>query len=236
MPRYSDVTAVGAILESPSFDEREPTVRGQLRGRPVVYRRTLRGAGTYSEWWIEIEIPIGEMPLQLALRPQTAREVRLHAQGLAVDLILDDRRFDEAFIVEAAPTDVVRALLDADVRRRLIAIYPLHLASDTGLIRLEMKADTASDDVARAAVEVLVDLVDRIPRAVVEADRQATRTRVAYRDNATAAADIQAARAAELAKIDVVRAARHEHQRRVAIAVLLGAFGLACLLILLQRC
>jgi hypothetical protein len=120
----------------------------------------------------------------------------------------------------------VRSLLDEDARRRLLAIYPVHLGCRTGFVRLDLNADLVDDDVARAAVAILVDLVDRIPQAVTEADRQAAHAHAAYRDNAAAAAEIHAARADEVAKVGAVVAARNKLHDRIGIAVLVISFGL----------
>src|ERR1019366_8135134 len=62
--------------------------------------------------------------LEMELRPETARELRNLEHGRAIDLVLGDDAFDDSFIVEAAPSDMARALLDRNTRTALLAFHP----------------------------------------------------------------------------------------------------------------
>jgi hypothetical protein len=72
---------------------------------------------------LAIEKPIFEMDL----RPQTRAEERDVEGGRAIDLVLGDASFDEQFIVEAAPAEMARALLDERSRTGLLAFFPCRM-------------------------------------------------------------------------------------------------------------
>ncbi len=69
----------------------------------------------------------GRPPFEMDLRPQTAVEERHIARGRAIDLVLGDKAFDESFVVEAAPSDMTRALLDEHARTGLLALFPCQM-------------------------------------------------------------------------------------------------------------
>jgi hypothetical protein len=226
------VDAAAKFLEGATIDERGRTATGRRRGRTVTFRSALRGAGSYSEWWTEIDTPCGDAPLRLALRPQTPQEEGLVARELAIDLPLGDPAFDSAFIVEAGPADVVRALLDADRRERLLALRPVGLVTVGGCLRLEKEGHLEAPEKIRAAVDLLLDLAEGVPDAVAAAD-DAARARAGYRDHPAQAAAIETVRAAEVAKVGAVQLAREEHHRRTALAILLGVFLLVAVEVVL---
>ena len=61
------------------------------------------------------------------LRPETRWGVRDVEHGRAIDLVLGDEAFDDSFLVEAAPADMARALLDREARTALLSFHPCRL-------------------------------------------------------------------------------------------------------------
>src|SRR5260370_7247312 len=85
--------------------------------RPRRRRSSIAGpANTWPEWshyqtFCTALIP-GECPaLEMELRPQNAAELRHVEQGRAIDLILGDEMFHDAFILAAPPPALPPALL-----------------------------------------------------------------------------------------------------------------------------
>jgi hypothetical protein len=74
---------------------------------------------------------------EMQLRPQTASEVGHIEHGRAVDIQLGDERFDDSFVVEAAPARLARALLDAPFREALAHFFPCRLTWRGREIRFE---------------------------------------------------------------------------------------------------
>jgi hypothetical protein len=113
-------------------------VMGSIGGMAVTYelrptrRRTASAANTWSgsstyQTFCTALIP-GDCPrLEMELRPQNAAELRQVEKGRAIDLVLGDEMFDDAFIVEAAPSETARALLAEPIRAALLTFMPCRL-------------------------------------------------------------------------------------------------------------
>src|SRR5579859_7204539 len=104
-------------------------IEGPVRGLPVRYsvmtnrRQTPQVKRTLCCAELSIERPAFEMDL----RPETSWGVRDVERGRAIDLVLGDQAFDDSFLVEAAPADVARALLDQQTRTALLTFHPCQL-------------------------------------------------------------------------------------------------------------
>jgi hypothetical protein len=109
----------------------EPTrvawgVGGSVRGVAVHYRLDggkRRARRTICTARLSIQRPAFEMDL----RPETRWGQRDVEQGRAIDLVLGDAQFDDSFLVEAAPAELARALLDAETRTAMLAFHPCRL-------------------------------------------------------------------------------------------------------------
>jgi hypothetical protein len=108
-------------------------IEGPVHGLPVRYSlmtnqrpsRPLRGQVTRTLCCADLSI---ERPaFEMDLRPETAWGARDVEHGRAIDLVLGDDAFDESFLVEAAPADIARALLDRETRTALLAFHPCRL-------------------------------------------------------------------------------------------------------------
>ncbi len=102
-------------------------VEGPIGGHVVHYAmftgRHNHSARTICRFTLSIQRPAFEMDL----RPETRSERRAVERGRAIDLVLGDEAFDDAFIVEAAPAEVARALLDERARTALLTFSPCRL-------------------------------------------------------------------------------------------------------------
>jgi hypothetical protein len=74
-----------------------------------------------------VRLPAEAPPFEMELRPQTWHETYEIERGRAIDLVLGDASFDESFVVEAAPSDVARAVLDERARTGMLAFFPCRL-------------------------------------------------------------------------------------------------------------
>ena len=64
---------------------------------------------------------------EMDLRPETRWGIRDVEQGRAIDPVLGDSQFDDSFIVEAAPADFARALIDRQTRTAMLTFHPCRL-------------------------------------------------------------------------------------------------------------
>src|ERR1700722_18591664 len=105
-------------------------VAGTVRGREVRYatEMSIKNARTTQGWTTaRAPIPTGAAEVEMHLTPETPRETRLVQRGLAVDVEVGEPLFDAAFLVEAAPAETVRAILDAPTRSTLRSLRPCEL-------------------------------------------------------------------------------------------------------------
>jgi hypothetical protein len=143
-------------------------VRGTMHDVPVLARLAASGDDERTE----VDVPMAHARLELELRPQTTEEEHLRDAGAAVDVVIGDEAFDAAFIVEAAPVDVVRALLGPDLRARLLAAAPVivrTVAVDT--LRVVRHGWPQNAAHATPLVELAVEIAQRVPAAFDEADQ-----------------------------------------------------------------
>jgi hypothetical protein len=105
------------------------------------------------------------------LRLQTGEELEQVRAGRAVDVIVGDQAFDDAFIVEAAPSDVAKKLLDAEIRRMLLAMRPVRLGVAKDTLWLDVMGVVGHVAIAKSMLELVLALTRRvgeIPRAIAE--------------------------------------------------------------------
>jgi hypothetical protein len=101
-------------------------VHGRVHGIPMHYTVYAgRNRTTYTV--CRAALPPARSPFEMDLRPETASELRAVEKGRAIDLVLGDEGFDDSFVVEAAPSEVARALLDERSRTGLLAFHPCRM-------------------------------------------------------------------------------------------------------------
>ena len=192
-----------------------------------------------ERWALHCRVPVpAQAPaFELDVRPRTLRERQLVHRGEAVDVELQDAPFEEAFLVEAAPSDLTRAVIDGPVRAALMSLAPCRLCREGDVLHLGMGVRRDDAWVAVAA-GVCVAVAEWLARAgaMLEAEEldasRATQVR-AYREaqglSRSDAADLRARR--EIAEVREARRLRRQiegYPLGVAlIATLVGAMLLA---------
>jgi hypothetical protein len=136
-------------------------IEGPVRGLPVRYSfhadrnrvsRTLCCAD------LSIERPAFEMDL----RPETRWGVRDVEHGRAIDLVLGDEAFDDSFLVEAAPAEIARALLDQETRTALLTFHPCRLTILHNELRFSKMAALADFAEVRRVLELCIHVRSRL--------------------------------------------------------------------------
>ncbi|AKF10824.1 hypothetical protein [Sandaracinus amylolyticus] len=175
------------VLDDVSAREHD-AARGTFDGLDVEIRLVDRGVGSSRDPWTEIVV-LGQAvrdDLHLGVIAQTDRDAKdVEEEQLGTDLVLDDPQFDPVFLVEAGPADVVKSLLDARVRKQMLALKPLGLHTRPEGLVLDKPSWLEDPKVVRALVILAVAITRRVPHAFEAPDRDA-RSRSAYRDGPSA--------------------------------------------------
>jgi hypothetical protein len=103
-------------------------IEGRLRGVDLHYLLLVgeRRSNTFQTH-CRATLPGPPIAFEMDLRPETRAAIRDVEHGRAIDLTLGDPAFDDTFIVEAAPAEMARALLDEKARTALLAFSPCRL-------------------------------------------------------------------------------------------------------------
>ncbi|MBI5534861.1 MAG: hypothetical protein HY898_19195 [Deltaproteobacteria bacterium] len=96
------------------------SVSGECQGVAVTVSFPNHGCGSTPDPWTEVAAQTDPRGVVLELRPQTFDESNLESRGLVRDLKTGDLHFDETYVVEGAPSDIVLQWLDADLRSQLL--------------------------------------------------------------------------------------------------------------------
>ena len=213
-------------------------VSGRCHGVAVTFRFASRGSGSDAQRWTEIEADLpASYPLAIHVRRREPSDGPRIARGALIDVALGDPAFDDDFLVEAAPADVVRMVLDARVRRMLAAHE--HVALDTvsqdarRLLRLTIRGwiDDAADAIAALDRVARISARVRDSYALLDSAVPARMDGAPYRPlpSDQPARDAFEARAAEVAALEVVR--RDRERGEVIFGGLILGLGLIGLLI-----
>lgn len=134
-------------------------------GAIVTYRLSDRGVDTERALWTEVSTPRPEQyPLSITITPG-----RVSPGEARLDLDLGTPLFDKYFVVEAAPSDVVRILIDEPARQFLIEQRgELHVG--TTRIRFAKPGEVLDPETAIALVDFVTGLARRVREAYAEAD------------------------------------------------------------------
>lgn len=213
-------------------------VAGQIGGVPVWVRYTTRRSGKHTEKWTEIDADLPDKyPLSMFLRPHQWRDEHKLSSGEHVDIRVGNPAFDDAFLVEAAPTDVARVMLDDTLQARLLALLPKNLATiktqhnaGNAYLRLSLRFWLTDVQAVYQAAETMAWIASRVRLAYAAVEEQAqhavagTPYRPMLDDQATR--DAASARTRELMNLDDVRRTREAAERRrgviIVVATLIG--------------
>jgi hypothetical protein len=178
-----------------------------------------------------VPLAYGAPRLAIELRPQTPEAQRALDRGEAIDIEVGDEAFDRAFIVEAAPTAAIRALLDGPTRTALLALSPCRFALDAGDLHLSKQGTSAEPPVVALMVGLCVGVRERVERLPLEMARW--REPAGFRDAAREPAmsgDSEARACAELEAVEDVRRTRRQGASANVGLVVLGVVVLGVLL------
>lgn len=212
---------------------------GTALGAKTTFEFATRGAGSSSENWTHIDVEIPKAyPLAIHVRRHTGSDRQTVARGEMVDVLVGDLLFDDAFLVEAAPADVVRALFDAGLRGLLSAHEQVDLETiekpdGTRAIRFGRYGWTEDLEALKEPLAVIAKLGANVRTAYANAD--AAHEQLAPGDpyrplvDAQPSRDAQAGREAEVGRVKAVREKRAADARAMAIAVIV-IIALVCVI------
>jgi hypothetical protein len=215
-------------------DLEKRTAWGQIGGADIWFRMTTRGSGKSTTYWTEVDAEIpSKYPLRLFIRKHGWGDSGKVERGDMVDVIVGDPVFDERFLVEAAPAEVARILLDPRERAYLLTLaQTLHfdinsMNTDAGdaIIRLAVRQWIYDINDAMRACEAMAAIAGRVRDAYAAVDRagEAKDTGSPYRpmrDDGAArvAAD---SRLAEVARVDDIRTKRRAREQVITTVLLI---------------
>jgi hypothetical protein len=226
---------LGTLLGG-GHDERS-SAWGSALGAPARLRFVTRGSGRTSESWTEIDVELpAHYPFALHIRHHGWFDQGKIERGEMVDITVGDRAFDDAFLIEAAPADIVRQLLDARVRFQLATLPRFQLATTTttvSVLRLEILG-WIDIGVARSAIETLVAISTGVRQAYaqLEAAVKPLVTGAPFRPELDdrPAREAAAARQAEVDRIERLRSERPSSAMLVGVVIAVGVVILFTLL------
>jgi hypothetical protein len=229
MPRPAPVDsrfrpALRALGRGATFDPRERAVRGHARGVAITVHYSFfaseyqDGHDDRASTQIEAAADAGE--LVLALRRRAPGDGALVARGLAVDVPTGDVTFDGAFLVEAAPADVARALLDPDLRAALLARGVTAVVTTDRGVRLTAPTWVAD----RGGLEALIGLATDLSLGIAAAHRRVEQGAAGYRGPARAGDERRRVEIDALRAILARRAALAARRGRLALGAGVAAY------------
>lgn len=234
----SPLVLVSGFLEEPISDKSD-RARGRLGDHVIEIRFIDRGVGSTRDPYTEVFVLSAPRTraLLLEVAPQKGTDPRDVDQGLATDVMLGDHAFDQAFLVEAAPAEVVRELFDARIRQAMLRLGPLGVCTRLEGLLVEKSTWISDPAVLESLARLGAALAERIPVAF-EAVERARLAKSAYRDGPPVARDV-AAEQREIGDVHERRKLRQARDFRVgcltSLAILVAASLLGLLIYLSHR-
>lgn len=213
-------------------DPKRSLVVAKRRDLAMTYKFADRGAGSSHEPWTECDV---EIPARYPLTMRIVRgkpSKRDLQEGLVIDVEIGSTRFDDDFIVEAAPVDVIRQLIDHEARQLLQSHGKPELTTekvdDSAMLRLAIPGWEENPDKALALADGVARIASRIRDAYAAAEAAVEKPEVGspYRAEVDLqpARDAQDTREKEIAAVQEVAARRHERSRATAQNVIILTF------------
>ncbi len=240
--RWETIVAAMREVEATDMRKRAFGLLGTVRGVPVRWDALGGGRGTPVHTMCSVSL-VHPPRFLMDLRLQTGDELAQVRAGRAVDVIVGDQAFDDAFIVEAAPSEVAKKLLDAEIRRMLLAMRPVRLGVAKDTLWLDVMGVVGHVAIARSMLELVLALTRKLgemPRAIAE-ERMTADARVApgaaYRGTTPESAGAVDAWSPEAEKeIAALLLARKRRQQSAWLAAGLVIAVWLMLSILMMRC
>jgi hypothetical protein len=175
---------------------------------------------------ISAQLPPG-YPLELFVRRHALGDRRTIAAG-RIDVKIGDPTFDDEFLVEAAPADVVKRLLDEPARELLWPETDAVLRAHDGVLRLAFSKQLRGPAVAAKYVLGFGRMAARVRTCFEAADAAAERGGDPYRAfvDDTAVRKHADRRLDELAALTAVRDRRRKHDRMLVVVIAVVVVGL----------
>lgn len=204
---------------------------GEVGGAKIWYRLTTRGSGKSTTYWTEVDVEVpSQYPLRFFLRKHGWLDQGKIERGEMVDVIVGEPLFDQAFLVEAAPADIARMLLDQRERTYLLGLadklwfeITTHTVGTKAHLKLSIRSWVFDIGDAMHAIEAMAAIGGRLRDAYAASERAAEVKDVGspYRpmlddSSARAAAD---KRLAEVARVDKIRTNRAAREQLFAVAL-----------------
>ncbi|MCB9559684.1 MAG: hypothetical protein H6708_04690 [Kofleriaceae bacterium] len=193
--------------------------RGTLEGVPIWFAHAVRGgdlAGAGENWtYVDCALPPG-YPLSLLVRRSRPGDRRALRSGDMLHVDVGDPAFDAAFLVEAAPADVVRGILTAELRAFLMAQSEVELSTSPGQLRLALRSWLDDPEIAWQALCTAVRIAVRLRATILAADAAVAMvppTGAPFR-GIPGDAPLRAVRDARAAEVDRVEAVRGTRRAR----------------------
>jgi hypothetical protein len=193
-------------------DASEGLAHGAHDGIKVRYEYATRGSGSSTEYWTYVDADLPPYPLRMYLRRHAWRDHAKIDRGEMVDVQIGSQAFDDAFLVEAAPADVVARMFDHEAMSYLLGQPQVEITiehSDPRALRLAIRTWFTDVFEARAAIDCIVRIAKRVRGAYAEVEQETAPKEVGspYRpqlDDQPVRAEA-AQREAEIEHIDRVR-------------------------------
>ena len=151
-------------------------VTSKRNGVAVAVRFVTRGSSSNMEWWTEVdaELPAG-YPFTLGLRRHRRQDAEQIASGQMVDVQIGHADFDRVFLIEGAPDDVVKRVLEgpllACLAREPEATLDTVRDGERILIRFATRRWLAEPAEVVDVVDAVASAPGRVRAATVEANQ-----------------------------------------------------------------
>jgi hypothetical protein len=238
--RTTALATIGSFLGG-GHSEPDARAWGANLGAAAELRYVTRGSGSGEERWTEIDVDLPQHhPVAINVRRHGWLDRSRIKRAEMVDLELGDPAFDQAFLVEAAPSDVVRALLDQPVRNLLSRYQHVELTDvvvdNRHVLRFAVLGWMLEVDAARAALGLIVGIARQLRDTYAAADQaiEAPATGAPYRSeiDERGRREAQRARAVQVAEVDRLRATRADRTKLFTRIALFAAIGVVSVLII----
>jgi hypothetical protein len=231
----------GTAEQAPGGAQR---ARATIDGVTVTYALAIRGSGKHAQRWTEVEVEVPtRYPLSILVRRHEWLDGGKISRGEMVDVVLGDRAFDDAFLVEVAPADVVSQLLDRPIRELLWSLENPELLTTKRdgkpVVQLAVRDWIRERDAAVRIARKLAVLGASVrgAYATAAAATPVTYEGVPFREiaNDRAARQAERARVEEVQHVEEVRAVRKHNEQYVVAIVVVGLLAISLLLLIALR-
>ncbi len=152
--------ALGRLGIHLQFDEGTSLLTGTAYGRQVVCRNANRNPEGGAAWRLEVSMSVPLGMLVMHVRPVDVISRVLAPSAVALEL--DDADFRKAYVVEAAPADVARRLLDAETRAFFLQLESARLSTVPDGLHLEAPGRVDEPGGVEALLRGLARIAERI--------------------------------------------------------------------------